>query len=486
MKDSKKEKYIEIDVLGETKEQDYTVPIKVINKATRTSRHNYDEDQQPEQEKKKTKRKRRRLKKGIIQKTFWLISILFILGCCIYYGRRLIKYYRIYNPKETVAKTFGDSIVKDSNIVTSGDGLYKVAGNYIYKGENANNYIKYSNLMWRIIEIYEDGTVSAILDDNINVMSYDNTINPYQKSDINKYLNKVFIKNLDTKYLTNSTICLNEVEDLSTYKCDETNNTDYKIKLIDVGEYLNSLAGEKTYISNEELDNAIWTSSYSEKGIWSISGINVDQSKADEAFYVKPVITFKKDIKLLSGKGNRKSPFVIDKKKGIAIGDYVQMGEEDLYVAYEIDNNIVKLQSVESDFLEAHAYSNLTPEYKLEDYTGVANYLNNVVYYTMTYRDQLVSTNWYTGHYNGKYNDIMSNSVEAYIGLPTVMDLKFDSDFGYYLMTPVSDSKVYYYDNDLSASAVETQRKLRITIAIDKSILKQGDGTKNNPYKEGE
>ena len=486
-----KEKIIEIDVLGETREQDYTKPINIAPK-TRSARYEQEENEEINEEAleevddegMKKKKKKRRLKKGVIQKTFWLISILFILGCCVFYGRRMIKYYRIYNPKESAAKTFGDAIVKDSNIATSGSGLYKVSGNYIYKGQEANNYLKYSNLLWRIIEVYEDGSVSAILEDNLNVMSYDQKVTSYVKSDINKYLNKVFIKHLNTKYLKNSTICLNQVEDLNSYVCNKTNKEDYKIKLIDVGEYLNSIADEGSYISNDELENAIWTSSYNTKGVWNIEGINVDESNADEAYFVKPVVTFKSDVKLLSGKGTKEEPFAIDKKKGVAIGDYVQL-DEDLYVAYEVEDKVVKLQSVESDFLKPYIYSNITSKYTLEDYSGVANYLNNVIYYNMTYREQLLSTKWYSGNYNGLYEDVTKETMEGYIGLPNVLDLKFDSDFNYYLMTPVSDSKIYSYNKDLSASKIDTQRKLKITIAIDKGILKQGDGTKENPYKEG-
>ena len=485
----KKEKVIEIDVLGETREQDYTKPIVVVAK-TRSSRYK-EEDQKKEDKNDKEevksmgkKKKKRKLKKGIIQKSFWLISILFILGCCIFYGTRMIKYYRIYNPKSSAAKTFGDSIVKGSSIVTNGSGLYKVSGNYIYKGSEANNYLKYSNLMWRIIEIYEDGSVSAILDENINVMSYDNKITSYVKSDINKYLNKVFIKNLNTKYLQNSIICLNQVEELNKYVCNETNKEDYKIKLVDVGEYLNSIADDTSYISNEDLENSIWTSSYNSEGIWNIEGVNVDKSAADEAYFVKPEVTFKSTVKLLSGKGTKDEPFVIDKKQEIAIGDYVNL-DDDLYVVYEINDNIVKLQSIKTNLLKPYSYSNLTPKYSLDDYTGVANYLNNVVYYNMSYNDKLILTNWYSGNYNGLYEDVTKETVQSYIGLPNVLDLKFDSDYPYYLMTPVSDSKVYVYDKDLSASKTEMQRKLRITIAIDKGILKQGDGTKENPYKEG-
>ena len=45
-------------------------------------------------------KKKCKIKRKIsIQKIFCIISILFIIGCFIFYGKRLIKYYKIYNPK---------------------------------------------------------------------------------------------------------------------------------------------------------------------------------------------------------------------------------------------------------------------------------------------------------------------------------------------------------------------------------------------------
>ena len=92
------------------------------------------------------------------EKIFWGISLAFILGCCIFYGRRLIKYYKIYNPTDPAGnkvELLGDRITGRSEFVYEGSGLYNNETGYVYKGEVDNNYIVYNepliNQMDRII-----------------------------------------------------------------------------------------------------------------------------------------------------------------------------------------------------------------------------------------------------------------------------------------------------------------------------------------------
>ena len=41
----------------------------------------------------------------------------------------------------------------------SGNGLYKVDNEYVFKGDNVNNYIKLNDVLYRIISINSDGSV---------------------------------------------------------------------------------------------------------------------------------------------------------------------------------------------------------------------------------------------------------------------------------------------------------------------------------------
>lgn len=475
-----KKKIVEIEVLGSTKEEDYTKPIHVIEK-----RSNKDKTKDKSVDSKSTKKSKRKLKKGIIQKIFCIISALFILGCFIFYGSRLVKYYKIYNPKDDTSKTnaLADEILKESSVVTSGEGLYRVSGSYIYKGQNVNNYLKFANLTWRILKIGNDGTIELILDDSINVISFDKESTDYLESDIKKYLNKVFIKNINTDLLTKTSVCLDKVEDINNITCNDTNVDDY-IKLIDISTFLNSKVDDTTFISDEYTPN-IWTNNTSNNKVWSINGLSLSQTAPDEAYFVKPVITLNKTNKLLSGKGTKDKPYEIEKKSGIQIGDYVQLGDDN-YIIYEMDKDIVKLQATSVDKLGLYGYSDSSVKFDINDNSSIANYLNNEYYNSLSYKDKLEKTTWYTGRYNGKYNDIYKDSVDSYIGMLNVSDIKFGNLYGYYLLTPVSNNKVYIYEEELEASKTNITRYIRPTIAIKKNILKSGKGLEDNPYKVGE
>ena len=69
----------------------------------------------------------------------------------------------------------GDTILDNTDIVTSGDGLYKDEyedGRYLYRGANPNNYIKFNNELWRIISLEKDGTIKIRRNDYF-MHSYD-------------------------------------------------------------------------------------------------------------------------------------------------------------------------------------------------------------------------------------------------------------------------------------------------------------------------
>ena len=92
----------------------------------------------------KRKKRKKRIFLPKVQTGFCILSFVFVLACGIYYGSRLIKYYKIYNPKaETgeVLLNLPSKIIEETEIVEKGDGLYNINGNYVYKGQKVNNYI---------------------------------------------------------------------------------------------------------------------------------------------------------------------------------------------------------------------------------------------------------------------------------------------------------------------------------------------------------
>ena len=78
----------------------------------------------------------------------------------------------------TYVPTGGEAILENTDIVTSGDGLYAdeyEEGKYTYKGANPNNYVTFNNEKagWRIVSINSDGTIKIMKDDSIGDIAWD-------------------------------------------------------------------------------------------------------------------------------------------------------------------------------------------------------------------------------------------------------------------------------------------------------------------------
>lgn len=427
--------------------------------------------------------KKVKLKKGAIQTSFCLISIIFIVACIIFYGNRLIKYYKIYNPKiegETV-ELIANAISKDAEIVYEGDGLYRYNGMYIYKGSNVQNYIKYSNMLWRIVKTNVDGSVEIILDDYINIMKYDFNQTDYLKSDIHEYINDVFLKSLNKDLLVKTAICTDKVTNVSNITCDKT-NTDKYVKLLSLSDFINSKT-TTTYISSN--NDLIWLSSASEDKVWHSNGINISQSEPNANYYVKPVVTLKNTTQIIEGEGTKENPYIIEKNENkLAIGTYVKL-DNDTWVVYDTSSSDIKLalSSLYKNGNLTYRFDTETNEYNKENKNSIAYYLNNTYYESLSYKDLLIEQTYYIGEYKNSYKDIYDKKTTAYVGLYTVADLKFDSNItGYNLLTPSDEDKIFYYNNNLISSKITLSRAIRPVISIKNTKIKSGNGTKEEPF----
>ena len=73
------------------------------------------------------------------------------------------------------------------------------------QGANPNNYIMFSNDLWRIISVEGDGTIKIIRNNDIGNMSWDKTGGQYgsnvwtRPADLNTYLNSDYLNTLSEK-----------------------------------------------------------------------------------------------------------------------------------------------------------------------------------------------------------------------------------------------------------------------------------------------
>ena len=193
--------------------------------------------------------------------------------------------YYLYEPnincgEKYKTKTLQETLIKDS-LVETGNGLYKVDDEYIFKGDNVNNYIKLNDVLYRIVSINSDGSVRLMenkknsentmttWDDRYNTeKQYNAGINNYSSNGLNSRI-KDKIHNIyegdtytdDVKaYFINKESCIgkrsiNELENTGIYEC-AVKSESYPISILALYEYLRaSLDPNCTGIVNSSCTN---------------------------------------------------------------------------------------------------------------------------------------------------------------------------------------------------------------------------------------
>lgn len=70
-----------------------------------------------------------------------------------------------------------NKIIEDENVVTSGNGLYKINESYIFRGDDVNNYLSFAGRTWLILRINGDGTLRILDITKGQKSSWDNRYN---------------------------------------------------------------------------------------------------------------------------------------------------------------------------------------------------------------------------------------------------------------------------------------------------------------------
>ena len=432
--------------------------------------------------KKHKKEKLGKRKYSTFEKIFLTVSILFIIGCFIFYGYRTYHYYHVTHD---IVKniTLKDKLTSLNNITYQNDGLYEKEGYFYYKGIDVNNYVYYSGRLFRIIDIKEDiRMIEEDTETNI-VWGIDTT---YEKSNIKKWLNNYLesLKDYDI-YLAKNKWCNQEI-DAEKYECSETIE-DY-IGLLNINDYLQAGA-KNSYLNNETY---FWTLNQDLEGnplyINSEGNINNQIKKEDNFFSygIRPVITLKGDISIVSGEGSKNSPFIIEDLgnamlRDNSIGSYVNYNDNK-YRILNIDDKGVTL--IYDGVLDVN-----------KKYNDIYKYLNNEFIKKLNKAD-LVKVEYGVNEYSYKNKYEISNKTTSsnYVIIPSIGDL-FLNEYNGYWLNNYSDSRLGLYytldDNNMFFSDLKSgSHKLRPIIKLNaETVVLSGKGLSNDPLvieKEGD
>ena len=433
------------------------------------------------------------------QKLFNTISIGFICACILFYGARFTSLY-IKNKKvevENVNTLY--KVVFNTNY--GKENFVDIGGNHYFKNEVDNNYVTYSNILWRIIRINADNSVTLISENPLVSLAYKEEVN-FKESYLNKWLNiteeeeentGILEYNLNNpdKYLLKNETCLDVVDKLSNQLC-KTTYTDKYLGLMSTSDYVNTGA-ETSFINNNTkfyLSNTTDTNK-----IWYITDTNkVSYSDGTDLIGLRPVITVKGNINIVSGNGTLNSPYTFESEKGM-FGAYVKLGE-DTWRIYQVNEDTINL--VSNNLLELNneaierIYTNKGYSYNSSKWNTLAYYLNNNYLNSLPYKNKIELNNWANGYYgadnNYNYKEALTDTKEAYVGLLNITNIRLNNELkNYFLMTgnTKNGSLVYLASNNGTIYSTSSDEKNYIlpTITIKKELLTKGEGTIDSPLE---
>lgn len=441
------------------------------------------------------KEKKKRKRTLNFQKIFNLISFTFILACCIFYGGRFISLY-LENNKSEELKLLADNI-KDNNV--ENENFNNINGNRYFKGENPDNYLEYSNLLWRIIRINSDNTVTIVLDSPITALAagtektYTKTYLHMWLNDQNKEYTGILENSLNKKdaYLTYTNTCYDIIDNTKNITCKKTiENT--LITVPSLSDYVNTGAhegflntGHYFYLANMNKENKLWY--IDEDG-------KVGNSDGTDIIGIKPVITIKKNTTLVNGNGTKENPYKIETENGL-LGSYVKLGE-DIWRVYQIHEDTLKLSldshlTLNSNEVK-YKYSTSGYYHNDEKQNSLAYYLKNTYLPTLSYSNIINETTYSNGIYsnvtNYNYIDVLKTQIETKVTTLSLGDIIITpTNTNYFSTTGVSEdgNQIYVIRDNFEIYTKVSTSNLNVVpvISIKRNILTSGEGTIESPLE---
>ena len=425
------------------------------------------------------------------QKVFSAISAGFIIACCIFYGTKFIKLY-LENKKdlELNEDALVNTIMEENE---KKDTFKKINSSYYFTDKADNNYIIYSNILWRIVKINSDNTIKLVSEDILTYLAYDNKVTNFKDSYIGKWLNNkdeenegILVKELDNTNLVNDKVCLDKIEKANNQECNKYEEDLYS-SLLSVADYMNA-GGSKSYLN---ISKNFYLSSINEDETWYVSKTGKAQTNDGKDIYgIRPTITLGSSTKENKGTGTKDNPYVINTDNKFA--SYVKLGK-DTYRIYETDEDIVKL-SLNSILKEDgeeldYIYSNKTYYHNDTDYGSLAYYLNNTYLKSLSYKNNILETKWANGVLNKtlNYTSSLNTKVDTKVATLSIGNIILNNLDNYFLMTGNEEKKnvVYKVNDDGTIETIDVTDPANIipTITIKKDILTKGKGTIEAPYE---
>ncbi len=210
-----------------------------------------------------------------------------------------------------------------------------------FAGNVEDNYVLFNRLLFRIVRVNSDGTITMVSDDPLSNVDYTSSTGRFENSSLDKWLNEYFYQLLEEenqKLLVNTAWCddILTKETMTTTECSRTSKK-RKVGLLSLQDYYRSLVDGESYL---ELRNHTWYANFDKnKKPFAISSVypGEEGEGSQEQHYllnVRPALTLVKDIKILSGSGTQTDPYVLVKETSGKKNELINRRKLGEYISY--------------------------------------------------------------------------------------------------------------------------------------------------------
>lgn len=256
----------------------------------------------------------------------------------------------IYTPYLDCGEDYRTKKLSDvvlQSVVSSGNGLYEMNGEYVFRGEKLNNYIQLDDQLFRIVKITKENEimiipelqknkVSYLWDNRYNAdRSYNYGINDYRISRIYDQL-QVLYKQEDNPWLSAKgknnlvgfPLCIGkrDIQDANNSNQLECSDIleNQMIGLLSVSDYINASIDDNCHIPTDKAcqnynylktDFNWWTITASSKNSYQVIYINqngyAEVTNASSPKVLRPVFMLGNQAILKAGDGSQTNPYTL-------------------------------------------------------------------------------------------------------------------------------------------------------------------------------
>ena len=254
--------------------------------------------------------------------------------------------YTLYTPFLDCGSTYKTKYLNEvitSTTTESGNGLYKINNDYVFRGENLNNHVTFANKNWLILRVRENGNIRLIeltkrekivWDDRYNLeVQSRNGINNFNVSRIKESLTSLYenteeFSETDKGYIVPTNLCIGkrseeETDNSGNVECKEIVEN-WPLGLVQINEYIiASLDGSCHKLTDRTCENYNFFNELEDGSYWSIT---TNSARSDKAYKfnpapfstsasseagIKAVIELDKNTVYVSGDGSKDNPYTI-------------------------------------------------------------------------------------------------------------------------------------------------------------------------------